>query len=225
MTGVGTAVRTPTAAGVVGPNAILQTVASLRAHSGDTLAVLALQLATGRTLATLPEHPVDEREAAALMRTVRARCGDDADEVLRDAGRRTGDYLLRNRIPRAVQQLLRLLPAAASSWLLWRAASRHAWTFAGSGRFSYQVHWSLRTGTFVELRVADSPLCRSYRAPVPQCAYYAGAFERLQRAVVGDRFRVREVECATSGGEGCRFVASVAEGALRLPRDRPRHHT
>ncbi len=210
MSRVGTAVRAASSAGVVGPNAILQTVASLRAYSGDTLAALALQLATGRTLATLPEHPVDEREAAALMRAVRARCGDDAEDVLLDAGRRTGDYLLQHRIPRVVQLLLRLLPTAASSWLLWRAASRHAWTFAGSGRFSYVVHWSPRRGTRLELCIADSPLCRSYLSPEPQCAFYAGAFERLQRAVVGDRFRVREVECAASGGEACRFVASCS---------------
>lgn len=208
MSAMATGTLAPPSAGVVGPNAILQTVASLRAHSGDTLAARALQLATGRTLATLPEHPVDEREAAALMHAVRARCGDEAEDVLRDAGRRTGDYLLRHRIPGAAQRVLWLLPAAIASWLLWRAASRHAWTFAGSGRFSYDVRWSLRSGTRVELRVADSPLCRSYRAPAPQCAYYAGAFERLQRAVVGDGFRVREVECAASGGAVCRFVAS-----------------
>lgn len=200
----------PSSGGVVGPNAILQTVAALRAHSGDSLAARTLQLATGRTLALLPEHPVDEREAAALMRAVRVRCGDDAEEVLRDAGRRTGDYILRHRIPRGAQQLLRLLPTAIASHLLWRAAARHAWTFAGSGRFSFEVHWSPLRGTCVELRVDDSPLCRPYRALEPQCAFYAGAFERLQRSIAGDRFRVHEVECAASGGARCRFVASVS---------------
>lgn len=195
---------------MVGPNAILQTVAALRASYGDRLAEVALYHATGRTLETLPDRPIDEREAAALMSDVRARCGEGADDVLRDAGARTADYILAHRIPAAAQRLLHLLPAPLASWMLWRAASRHAWTFAGSGRFTYRVRWGARRGTRVELRVGDCPLCRNHRADDPQCVYYAAAFERLQRCVVGDAYRVRELECVASGGSACRFVASCA---------------
>lgn len=193
---------------MVGPNAILQTVAALRASYGDRLAATALYHATGRTLDTLPDRPIDEREAAALMSDVRARCGDGADDVLRDAGERTAEYILAHRIPAAAQRLLRRLPAPLASWMLWRAASRHAWTFAGSGRFTYRVRWTPSGGTQVALRVEHCALCRHHRAAEPQCVYYAAAFERLQRSVVGDTYRVREVECMASGGSACRFVAS-----------------
>lgn len=195
---------------MVGPNAILQTVAALRMLHGERVAAATLYHATGRTLETLPDRPVDEREAAALMVDVRRRCGDGAIDVLREAGVRTADYILAHRIPAAAQRILRLLPAAVASWMLWRAAARHAWTFAGSGRFTYRVRWSPRRRTRVELQVADCSLCRHHQAEEPQCAYYAAAFERLQRSIVGDGYRVAEVECMASGGRACRFVAACA---------------
>jgi len=40
-----------------------------------------------------------------------------------------------NRIPRAAQLVLRLLPAAPAGRILAGAIVRNAWTFAGSGRF------------------------------------------------------------------------------------------
>ena len=48
---------------------------------------------------------------------------------------RTGDYLLAHRIPKPVQALLKRLPAPLAARVLLAAITRHAWTFAGSGRF------------------------------------------------------------------------------------------
>jgi divinyl protochlorophyllide a 8-vinyl-reductase len=52
-----------------------------------------------------------------------------AAEVARDAGLRTADYLLANRIPKPVQVLLKHLPAPLAARVLLSAIRRHAWTF------------------------------------------------------------------------------------------------
>ncbi len=51
-------------------------------------------------------------------------------------------------------------------------------------------------------------LGRAFLCPV--CAFYAGTFEQLLRALVWPQATVREVECEATGGRFCRFVVEPA---------------
>jgi divinyl protochlorophyllide a 8-vinyl-reductase len=151
------------------------------------------------------QHPpaamVDEGEVIRLHLALRDALGDATAEALgQEAGRRTADYLLAHRIPRPVQWLLRALPARLAAALLLRAIRRHAWTFAGSGRFS-----ATAAGSRVVLSLANNPLCRGLTLDEPGCRYYAGTFERLFQVLVHRQARVVETCCEACGASHCRF--------------------
>ncbi len=188
-------------AGLIGPNAILRVADALPARVGpDGMRALFEQAALAHHLQAPPQRMVPEEEVRRLHVALRERLGEPlAREIAQDAGRRTGDYLLAHRIPKAVQRLLRLLPARAASGMLLAAIGRHAWTFAGSGRFE------ARNGEPVLLTIHDNPLCRGLRSEAPACHYYAATFERLFVALVNPDARVVEVSCEASGQDACRF--------------------
>ncbi len=200
----------------IGPNAILQTVAVLVASYGPTVAERILRQATGRTLARLPDAMVSEDEVHRLMGAVLAYFpAGEARRLLWEAGRQTGDYLLAHRIPRAAQLVLRLLPPTAAMAMLDRAMATHAWTFAGSGRFTHRAF-----GGAPELAVAGCPLCRGEPWMHGACAFYGGTFERLLQTLVHPSASVTEVECEAQGGRCCRFAVQgwdAAGAPLRVP--------
>ena len=117
-----------------------------------------------------------------------------AGQINIDAGRRTGDYLLAHRIPRAVQRVLRCVPAPLASRVLLSAIRRLAWTFAGSGTFDATAAPRPR------LTIAGNPLCRELQASAPVCAY-----EHLFRALVHPDATVTEVTCEATGAVACVF--------------------
>lgn len=189
------------AAGRIGPNAIIRVAEVLPAFVG-TAATLQLFERAGLAayLRSPPQDMVDEREVMRLHGELRASLGGaTAAEVARRAGERTADYLLAHRIPQPVQLLLRHLPAALAARVLLAAISRHAWTFAGSGRFT------ARAGRPVVLEIRDNPLCRGVRTAAPVCDFYAATFERLFRVLVHRDAQVLEVACEARGDEACRF--------------------
>lgn len=189
------------AGGRIGPNAITRLAEALRLDAGEEAANSLFGAAGLRGyLAHPPEHMVDEREVARLHRTLRETyTGDDARRLSRIAGTRTGDYLLAHRIPKPVQQLLKLLPASLACRVLLSAITRHAWTFAGSGAFT------ARGGNPTILTIRDNPMCRGVQRREPQCDYYAATFERLFRVLVSARASVKETQCEASGAVGCSF--------------------
>lgn len=191
----------PSLATRIGPNAIIQVAAALRARLGDATAAPLLEGATGYRLDTLPSAMVDEGEVQALMQAVIGELGAaSAAPLLRDAGRRTADYLLANRIPRLVQPLIRALPPRLGLTVLLAAVSRHAWTFAGSGRFRV-----VPNGDWPELVFEDCAICRGMRGAARVCDYYAGTFEGLFVRLIGRDLRVIECECIAQGGATCCF--------------------
>ncbi|MEO0679272.1 MAG: bacteriochlorophyll 4-vinyl reductase, partial [Pseudomonadota bacterium] len=123
----------------------------------------------------------------------RARRPREAADWGAEAGRRTADYILAHRIPPRAQALLRAAPARLAAPLLARAIARHAWTFAGSGRFEAQGAW--------RLVVHDNPMVRGERAAAPLCRWHAAVFERLYRALAADDCRCRELRCGAQPGE------------------------
>lgn len=186
----------------IGPNAITRVAEALHAEFGAQGAARVFGLAgLGRYLDAPPERMVDEAEVALLHRRLRESLGDAvAHRIGRAAGLRTADYLLARRIPRAVQWLLKRLPAALAARVLLAAIARHAWTFAGSGRFRV-LH-----GRPLLLFIAGNPLCRGVVSDEPSCDFYAATFERLFRVLVHPGTMVREVACESMGAPACVFT-------------------
>jgi divinyl protochlorophyllide a 8-vinyl-reductase len=188
-------------AGRIGPNAIIRVAEVLRERlGGDATARLFGLAGLAAYVDHLPEAMVDETEVTHLHAVLRESLGDaTAAQVAREAGTRTGNYLLAHRIPKPVQALLKLLPAPLAARVLLGAITRHAWTFAGSGAFSAVP------GRPVRLTIRDNPMCRGLRSDVPACDFYAATFERLFRALVHPQARVVETACEACGDDACRF--------------------
>ncbi len=188
-------------AGRIGPNAIIRVGEALQHQLGGAVAAeLFASAGLSPYLAAPPKQMVDEGEALRLHALLRSRLGDRvAAEVSREAGVVTAEYLLAHRIPKPVQALLRALPAALACRVLLAAIRRHAWTFAGSGRFEAVA------GRPTLLTIRDNPLCRGQASEVPVCDYYAATFEHLFRRLVHRDARVTELSCEARGDDACRF--------------------
>jgi divinyl protochlorophyllide a 8-vinyl-reductase len=186
----------------IGPNAVTRVAEALRASHGEARA-RAVFAACGLAhhLDHPPEAMVAEADVALLAAALRRTLPEEqARHVAARAGRATGDYLLAHRIPRPAQAVLRALPARLAAPLLLAAIRRHAWTFAGSGRFV------ARAGRPVQLAIAGNPMCRGIVAQAPACDYYAATFERLFRVLVHRRASVVETACTACGADACRFA-------------------
>jgi divinyl protochlorophyllide a 8-vinyl-reductase len=192
---------TTATAGHIGPNAITRVAEALgpaRARQVFRRAGLAAYLEAP------PQAMVDEREVTALHVALRTDLGEaEARRVAADAGRRTAAYLLAHRIPAPAQVLLRALPAGLAARVLLKAIVGHAWTFAGSGRFSVRV--TADRARRVVLTIADNPLCRSVCSAEPCCDYYRAVFDVLFRALVHRGASVEETACEACGDPACVF--------------------
>lgn len=189
------------AAGRIGPNAITRVAEALAPLVGaQRTREIFKRAGLAGYLRAPPQGMVDEGEVRRLHGVLREALGADAAAtVARSAGERTANYLLAHRIPAAAQAVLRALPAQAAARLLLRAVSRHAWTFAGSGEFSYVA------GRPVVLTIRRNPLCLGVNTTAPACDYYAAVFERLFSVLVHRNARVHEVACEACGDEACVF--------------------
>ncbi|HZF77160.1 MAG TPA: bacteriochlorophyll 4-vinyl reductase [Acetobacteraceae bacterium] len=189
------------AAARIGPNAVTRLAEAAReVLPGEEVLALFEEAGLAHRLANPPHRMVEEREVTRLHAVLRRRVGVPVARLLgAEAGRRTADYLLAHRIPRPLQGLLRLLPARLAARVLLGAVTRHAWTFAGSGRFSVD------TGRPVRVVLEGCPLCRGAASGQPLCDFYAAAFSRLFRALVSRRTRVAQTGCAAMGDPACTF--------------------
>jgi divinyl protochlorophyllide a 8-vinyl-reductase len=124
---------------------------------------------------------------------------DVARDLFYEAGLLTGDYILANRIPKAAQIVLKMLPRGLATRALTVAIGKHSWTFAGSGTFR-----AVSTGPLV-LEIANSPLCRGEASDTPLCDYYAGTFTRLYRTLADPATDICETSCGAVQGGPCRF--------------------
>jgi divinyl protochlorophyllide a 8-vinyl-reductase len=183
----------------IGPNAILQLVPVLEDAAGRDVTAHLLAMAGIFDLPDPEAGLTDEVPAARLHQAMRLEIPDMAPMLAREAGWRTGDYILAHRIPAPAQMMLRLLPARLAVPVLSNAVAKHAWTFCGSGRFRLVSTWP---GVF---EIADNPVVRGERSEVPLCHWHAAVFERLFSALCGARWRVRETRCCAQGHDACRF--------------------
>jgi divinyl protochlorophyllide a 8-vinyl-reductase len=184
----------------IGPNAILQLVPVLEDAAGPEWTAHVLAMAGVFELPTQDGGMIDETPAARLHQAMRIEMPDVAPMLAREAGWRTGGYILENRIPAGAQWLLKRLPARLSAPILARAVAKHAWTFCGSGVFRLVSTWP------PVFEIADNPVVRGERSDVPLCHWHAAVFERLFSTLCGARWRAVETDCCAQGRPACRFI-------------------
>lgn len=181
--------------GHVGPNAVIQLAHALNDCCGPSTTRQVFERAGFLFLLdTLPAEMIDERIASLLFEALwEVLPSEDAACVARDAGRRTAEYILANRIPSIAKIVLRGLPARLAAPLLLRAIEKNAWTFAGSGICT------TATGPPAAITIVNNPLA------MPTCAWHRGVFECLFGSLVSPRTRVTHPECCAAGQSQCRF--------------------
>ncbi len=187
--------------GRIGPNAVLQLVAVLERAGGAALRDRLLEAAG---IGALPDGSglIDEARAARLHQALRRLMPGRAPALLAEAGRATADYILAHRIPGPARMALRALPAPLAAPVLARAIARHAWTFAGSGRFEVAARRPL------VFALHDNPLVRGETAGHCLCHWHAAVFARLFQVLVSRRAEARETCCCAQGAPACRFEVS-----------------
>ena len=121
--------------GLVGPNAVIQLAAALSDAYGPKVArAVFSEAGFSHLFDELPETMIDETVPAALMTQLwRNLTPAEAHAVAAEAGRRTADYVIANRIPRFARWLLKVAPPRLAAPLLLKAIHSNAWTFVGSG--------------------------------------------------------------------------------------------
>lgn len=170
---------------LIGPNAVLQTVAVMEERLGhaETRAILA-----DAQLDRLPsgKHMIPEIEALRLHRWLALHDPLDAMEIAEEAGARTADYIIAHRIPRAAGWLLHRLPARLAGPLLMAAIRKHAWTFVGGGAFTLSDAW--------HFTIDRTPARDTLPPPESLFCWYAAVFTRLYRELVANDCICRMME-------------------------------
>ena len=183
----------------IGPNAIIQMGEALSARKEEARAAQIY----GRAgllpyLAHPPEAMVDEGEVARLFKAVSDEADPQAARALfADAGRRTGRYILANRIPAFARALLPRLPRALAMRILLKAISKHAWTFAGTGHVTY------RTGSPASITISENPIATSLG-----CIWHTAVFETIFSALINGPVKVCETACRCGVDHHCIFEIS-----------------
>ena len=185
--------------GRVGPNAVIQLANALAEGLGPEAARQVFGAAgCAHLLEKPPGEMIDERIPAHLFKTLWRSLPDaTALWIAEDAGRRTGAYIVENRIPGIAKGVLRLLPRSVAARLLTRAIARHAWTFAGSG--------ACRTlpGDPVVIEIADNPIV------MPACVWHQSVIAALYGELDGGDVTVRPSRSCGAGSETCRFEVTI----------------
>lgn len=180
----------------IGPNAIIQMGEALSARKEEARAAQIY----GRAgllpyLAHPPEAMVDEGEVARLFKAVSDEADPQAARALfADAGRRTGRYILANRIPAFARALL---PRALAMRILLKAISKHAWTFAGTGHVTY------RAGSPASITISENPIATSLG-----CIWHTAVFETIFSALIHGPVKVCETACRCGVDHHCIFEIS-----------------
>ena len=193
--------RASRAPGLIGPNAILQMLPQIEALDGSDAVGRMLERAGVRCIPSGNEM-IPESDAARPHQAVRREVPGDAEALCAAAGRDTARYILRHRIPKPVQRMLRLLPPGLAAEMLSKAIARHAWTFAGSGTFHRDSPWRFRIG--------DNPFIRGEASGMPVCIWHAAVFEHLYRTLVHRDCSCVETTCGAQPGHNmCVFEMRI----------------
>ncbi|MEM7616516.1 MAG: bacteriochlorophyll 4-vinyl reductase, partial [Pseudomonadota bacterium] len=145
---------------------------------------------------------VPEMQAARLHRQLRQEEPEMAAHLSSEAGLRTADYILENRIPKKVRLALVAMPARLAAPILSKAIAEHAWTFVGSGKFEVVTPW--------KFAIHDNPLIRGETSPHPLCHWHVAVFRRLYQCLVHRRCVCVETSCGAQTGGPCKFELRIA---------------
>lgn len=181
---------------LIGPNAVLKTVEVMEERLGaaETASILA-----DAQINRLPsgEHMIPEIEALRLHRWLALHDPMGALVIAEEAGGRTADYIISNRIPAAAVWMIRHLPAWLAAIVLMAAIRKHAWTFVGAGRFNPIGAWTFE----IDRAGADDPIL----PPDSLWHWYAKVFEQLYRRLVSASCRCALDETPSAVGLRHRF--------------------
>jgi divinyl protochlorophyllide a 8-vinyl-reductase len=173
----------------IGPNSIIQTAESLREHCGIEVKTKVLQDAGLDQYNTeLPSDMTTETHFHWFVKSLLSDQGKEmAAEILQDSGERTAVYLLKNRIPGFFQTIVKPLPNKLGLKMLLFAISKNAWTFAGSGEFSYNIG----EASYIKVIVThpSEPVVSNF---------YFGTFKRLLGELISANIRL-ELETLEAG--------------------------
>jgi divinyl protochlorophyllide a 8-vinyl-reductase len=179
------------ASGVIGPNAALQLAEAMTALRGE--AETARLFGTAGLSCWLSAPPGDmvpvsdvERLYAVLYRDWPAA----AAALCADAGRRTADYVIANRIPAVARSVLQMLPAGLAAPLLARAVVRNAWTFAGEGALQVLPGRPMKF------------LLQGQALALAGCPWHRAVFQRLFRVLVSPSAAIAHARYAGPDGPG-----------------------
>ncbi|NTW63043.1 MAG: bacteriochlorophyll 4-vinyl reductase [Chlorobiaceae bacterium] len=168
----------------IGPNSIIQTVTALEKNFGKNEAEAILKrIGQGHWIGNLPTEMTDESKFHALVIALEKGIGEQKTAaILEESGSRTAAYLLKVRIPGIFQKFLKLLPPGLAFKLFLFAISKNAWTFAGSGEFSYTTAKAPQ----IVVRVT----CPSKKVVG---SFYLGTFTALLKELVNPDTRIRAI--------------------------------
>lgn len=131
---------TPGDGALIGPNAVLQTIAAMERRIGPAAAAEVLEVA-GIDALPAGDAMIAEAPVLRLHHALAALHPDTTEMIALDAAQATADYIIAHRIPRLAAWLLRHLPAPVAAPLLMRAIRSHAWTFVGAGALTVTGPW------------------------------------------------------------------------------------
>jgi divinyl protochlorophyllide a 8-vinyl-reductase len=178
-------------AGVIGPNAALQLAAAMTQMAGvEQTGRLFAAAGLSAWLETPPGEMVPVPEVERLYAVLYRDWPATAAAFCTQAGWRTADYVIANRIPALARGVLRALPAGAAAHLLALAVARNAWTFAGEGRLR------LLPGRPMKFLLQGHPLA------FDGCPWHRAVFQQLFRTFVSPRAAVAHVAATGPDGPG-----------------------
>jgi divinyl protochlorophyllide a 8-vinyl-reductase len=166
----------------IGPNSIIQTVAALEAKFGKTKADTILKkIGQGHFIGNLPTEMIEESKFHAMVTSLQKEIGNTSTaEILKESGERTARYLLKVRIPAIFQKIVKLLPGRPAFKIFLFAISKNAWTFAGSGKFSY-----------IMSRPPEITVIVTYPTHPVVGNFYLGTFTALLQELVNPKTKIK----------------------------------
>lgn len=191
----------------IGPNALIQTVRALRETYDDQQVGAILSRAhLSHLLHDDPAGMVAESDFAALVTALTEALGMDvAHDILERSGQLTAAYLLVHRIPRPFQHLLRLVPRRVAFWLLLTAISQHAWTFVGSGTFTFAVGRETRLTVVSSITPAEAV-----------SGFYGGTLQHLVHSLIDAHADTQTVTAPMGEQAACTYLFRSAQNARKV---------
>lgn len=190
----------PSSPSRIGPNSIIQTINALEsAYGKPETDKLLKKTGQGYLIGNMPTEMVEESKFHSLVKALQKEIGDKSTAgILRDSGDRTAKYLLKVRIPGIFQSIVKRLPTPLAFKLFLFAISKNAWTFAGSGEFSYSSKPS--PSIRVKVTFPSHPVVGNF---------YYGTFNALLRELINPKTEIKPDIRQEKGAISCDYQCNI----------------